>query len=223
MAQKSSANEQADEDQILKSQMEQMVAPYDSYMSEVTFGKEQTLRETTVNLAQVKPGDVVLEVGCGTGTLTLEAKRQAGPTGKVFGIDVIPGMIELSQRKAEQTHQDITFQLGSIDDIPFPANYFDVVLCSFMIFHMSETTRRQGIAEVYRVLKPMGRLLVLDLAASPQTQAQGSSGDQLQPDLRELLPLMEVLGFSDVEIAPVVFPIQGISSLAFVCGSARKN
>ena len=223
MAQKRSANEQADEDQTLKSQMEQMVASYDSYMSEVTFGKEQALRETTVNLAQVKPGDVVLEVGCGTGTLTLEAKRKAGPTGKVFGIDVIPGMIELSQRKAEQTHQDITFQLGSIDDIPFPANYFDVVLCSFMIFHMSETTRRQGIAEVYRVLKPMGRLLVLDLAASPQTNAQGSSGDRPQQDLRELLPLMEVLGFSDVEIAPVVFPIQGISSLAFVCGSARKN
>jgi ubiquinone/menaquinone biosynthesis C-methylase UbiE len=223
MAQKSSSNEQADEDQTLKSQMEQMVASYDSYMSEVTFGKEHALRETTVNLAQMKPGDVVLEVGCGTGTLTLEAKRQAGPTGKVFGIDVIPGMIELSQRKAEQAQMDVSFQLGSIADIPFPINHFDVVLCSFMIFHMSEMTRHQGIAEVYRVLKPMGRLLVLDLALSPQTNAQEASGDLPQQDLRELLPLMEALGFSDVEIAPVVFPIQGISSLAFVRGSAGKN
>jgi len=118
----------------------------------------------TVNLAQVKPGDCVLEVGCGTGTLTLAAKRQAGPSGKVFGIDIIPGMIELCQRKAAQANLDVTFQLGSIDDIPFSANQFDVVMCSFMIFHMSEMVRRKGIIEIYRVLRPQGRLLVLDLA-----------------------------------------------------------
>lgn len=102
----------------------------------MTFGRERTLRETTVNLAQVKPGDSILEVGCGTGTLTLAAKRQAGPSGKAFGIDVIPGMIELSQRKAAQAKEEVTFRLGSIDDIPFSANQFDVVMCSFMIFHM---------------------------------------------------------------------------------------
>jgi len=86
-----------------------------------------------VNLAQVKPGDCVLEVGCGTGTLTLAAKRRAGASGQVFGIDVLPGMIELSQRKAEQAKEAVTFQLGSIDNIPFPTNHLDVVLCSFMI------------------------------------------------------------------------------------------
>ena len=104
----------------------------------------------------------VLEVGCGTGTLTLAAKRQAGPSGKVFGIDIIPGMIEVCQRKAAQANADITFQLGSMDDIPFSVNQFDVVMCSFMIFHMSENMRRKGFAEIYRVLKPQGRLLVLD-------------------------------------------------------------
>ena len=74
--------------------MEKMVPSDDSYMRKMTLGRERTLRETTVSLAQVKPGDCVLEVGCGTGTLTLAAKRQAGPSGKVFGIDIIPGMIE---------------------------------------------------------------------------------------------------------------------------------
>ena len=193
----------------------------------MTFGRERTLRETTVSLAQVKPGDCVLEVGCGTGTLTLAAKRQAGPSGKVFGIDVIPGMIELSQRKAAQANEDVTFQLGSIDDIPFSANQFDVVMCSFMIFHMSEMVRRKGIAEIYRVLKPQGRLLVLDLALPtqplPRAIAQMLLGGMLQHDLRELLPLMEASGFSDVEIAPVKFRILGLSVLAFVRGSARKS
>jgi len=164
MEQNDSANKQVDEDKSMKSQMEKMVPSYDSYMRKMTFGRERTLRETTVSLADVKPGDCVLEVGCGTGTLTLAAKRRTGPSGKVFGIDIIPGMIELSQRKAAQASEDATFQLGSIDDIPFSANQFDVVMCSFMIFHMSEMMRRKGIAEIYRVLKPQGRLLVLDLA-----------------------------------------------------------
>jgi demethylmenaquinone methyltransferase/2-methoxy-6-polyprenyl-1,4-benzoquinol methylase len=136
-------------------------------------------------------------------------------------------MIELSQRKAAQANEDVTFQLGSIDDIPFSANQFDVVMCSFMIFHMSETTRRQGIAEIYRVLKPQGRLLVLDLAlptqALPRAIAKMLFGGMLQHDLRELLPLMEASGFSDVETAPAKFRILGLSILAFVRGNARKS
>jgi ubiquinone/menaquinone biosynthesis C-methylase UbiE len=178
-----------------------------------------------VSLAQVNPGDSVLEVGCGTGTLTLAAKRQAGPSGKVFGIDVISGMIEVSQRKAAQANEEVTFQLGSIDNIPFADNLFDVVMCSFMIFHMSEATRRKGIAEIYRILKPKGRLLVLDLASTPSssTNTQGPSGDIPQHDLQELRPLMEASGFSAIESGPVEFQIQGSPSIAFVRGSVQKS
>ena len=227
MTQNDSTTNRVDEDQIMKSQMEQMVNSYDSYMRKMTLGRERALREMTVNLAQVKPGDSVLEVGCGTGTLTLAAKRQAGPTGKVFGIDLIPGMIELSQRKAAQANMDVTFQLGSVEDIPFSANQFDVVMCSFMIFHMSEMVRRKGIAEIYRVLKPQGRLLVLDLALPVQPLSRAIAkmlfGGMLQHDLRELLPLMEVSGFADMEVAQARFRVLGLSILAFVRGSARKR
>jgi ubiquinone/menaquinone biosynthesis C-methylase UbiE len=136
-------------------------------------------------------------------------------------------MIELSQRKAAQANEDVTFQLGSIDEIPFSANQFDVVMCSFMIFHMSEMMRRKGIAEIYRVLKPQGRLLVLDLALPtqplPRAIARMLLGGMLQHDLRELLPLMEASGFSDIEIAPAIFRVLGLPILAFVRGSARKS
>ncbi len=219
--------EQVDVDKVMKSQMEKVAPSYDSYMRKITLGRERALREMTIGLAQVKPGDCVLEVGCGTGTLTLAAKRHAGPSGKVFGIDVIPKMIELSQRKAAQANEDITFQWGGIDNIPFPANQFDVVMCSFMIFHMSETTRHKGIAEIYRVLKPLGRVLVLDMALPPQPLprviAKMLMGGMLEHELQELLPLMKASGFSNLEMAHAKFRVLGLSVLAFVRGSAQKS
>ncbi len=228
MEQSNASTEQVDIDQVMKSQMEKMAPSYDAYMRKMTLGREAALREITVRLAQIKPGDSVLEVGCGTGSLTLAAKRQAGPSGKVAGIDIIPAMIEISQHKAEQAHLDITFQLGSINDIPFPENQFDVVLCSFMIFHMSEDTRRKGIAEIYRVLKPHGRLLTIDLAMPTQWLQRAIARrvifqGGLEHELRELLPLMEAVGFSDLACGPVKFSIRGLSILAFVRGCAGKN
>lgn len=226
MKQNDSSGEHMDEDQLIRSEMEKIAPSYDAYMKKITLGREHLLRETTVNLAQVKPGESILEIGCGTGTLTLAAKRKAGASGKAFGIDIIPGMIKISQEKAAQANENIQFQIGSIDNIPFPENQFDVVMCSFMIFHMSENTRRKGIAEIYRVLKPGGRLLVLDLAMPTQLLSRLIAkilfGGFLQHELQELLPLMETSGFSDIEIGPANFRVLGLSILGFVRGSARK-
>jgi ubiquinone/menaquinone biosynthesis C-methylase UbiE len=216
-----------DEDNEIKIQMEKMIPSYDAYMRRMTLGREGALREETVSLAQIKPGDCILETGCGTGTLTLAAKRQAGPSGKEFGIDILPGMIELSRRKAAQAKEDITFQTGSIDNIPFQANEFNVVMCSFMIFHMSEGVRRKGMAEIHRVLKPQGRVLILDLALPTQAFSRVIArmlfGGMLQHDMRELLPVMESAGFSNVETGPVKFRVLGLSILAFVLGIAGKS
>ncbi len=213
----------SDEDSEIKSQMEKVVDSYDTYMKKITFGRENKLREMTVNLAQVKPGDSVLEIGCGTGTLTIEAKRKAGPLGKVFGIDIIPGMIELSRQKAAKANLDVTFQLGSIDQIPFPDGQFDVVMCSFMIFHMSEAVRRKGIEEIYRVLKPKGRLTVIDLSLPvhrlPRAIVKLFLGFMLNHDLKELLPFMERTGFAGTEFMPAKFRIFGLPVLSYVRGS----
>jgi ubiquinone/menaquinone biosynthesis C-methylase UbiE len=132
------------EDQSINGPMEQMVSTYDGYMQKVTLGRERVLRDMTVTLAQIKPGDCVLEAGCGTDSLSLAAKRRAGPAGQVFGLDVSPGMIEVSRQKAAQAGASITFQLGSINAIPFPENQFDVVMCSFMI----PVLRGVGFSEV---------------------------------------------------------------------------
>ena len=222
MTEKKPNQNRVDEDAVMKSQMEKMVNSYDLYMKRITLGREDALRKMTVNLAQVKPGDCVLEVGCATGSLSLAAKRQAGPTGSVFGIDIIPGMIAVSRKKAEQSKLDVTFQSGNIEDIPFPNEHFDVVMCSFMIFHMSEKVRRKGIKEIHRVLKPQGRLLVLDLALPPQTVSRMILklllGFMLKHDLRELQPIMESSGFSQIEISQAKYRVLGLPLLSFVRG-----
>lgn len=220
MTENKSNQSRDDEDIIIKSQMERMVNSYDLYMKRITLGREDALRTMTVNLAQIKPGDCVLEVGCATGTLTLAAKRQAGPSGKVFGIDIIPGMIERGQQKAAKANLDVTFQSGNIEDIPFPNEHFDVVMCSFMIFHMSEKVRHKGIEEIYRVLKPHGRFLVLDLALPPKPVSgmilKLLLGFMLKHDLKELQPVMESSGFSQIEISQAKFRILGLPVLSFL-------
>ncbi len=215
------------EDEAIKSQMEKMVSTYDSYMKKVTLGREDALRQATLDLAPVNPGDSVLEIGCGTGTLTLAAKRRVGPAGKACGIDIIPGMVEASRRKAAAAGEAINFQLGSMDNIPFPPDQFDAVLCSFMIFHMSAETRQKGMVEIYRVLKPQGRLLVLDLAMPsqpiPRAIARVAFKGMLEHELKELLPLMEACGFTEFESGPAKFRVMGLPILGFVRGIARKS
>ena len=121
-----------------------------------------------------------------------------------MGSTSFPQMIEISRGKAAQAGADVTFQLGSIDDIPFPAQQFDAVLCSFMIFHMSEDVRRQGhSARSSASSSRRDGLLVVDMAlpTNPLQRAIVNAffGAFLKHDLRELLPLLEESGFSDIE------------------------
>ena len=211
-----------DEDLKIRSQMEKMVDSYDKYMRRITLGREKVLRTMTVSLAQIRPDDCILEVGCGTGTLTIEAKRKAGTNGKVFGIDLIPGMIEVSQHKAEKAGLDISFQVGSIDNIQFPDGQFDVVMCSFMIFHMSEKVRNKGIEEIYRVLRPEGRFLILDLSLPqkplPRSILKLILGFMLKHDLKDLIPIMNAAGFSKAGLGQAKFRVFGLPLLSYVLG-----
>jgi ubiquinone/menaquinone biosynthesis C-methylase UbiE len=217
--------EQTDVDAQMRTAMEGMVGTYDSYMRKMTLGTERKLRDMEVGLAQLKSGDQVLEVGCGTGTLTLAAKRQVGAAGQAYGIDVIPKMIDVCRRKAEEAGAEISFQVGGIDNIPFPAGKFDAVLCSFMIFHMSEGVRHRGIQEIRRVLKPGGRLVVVDMALPAggvaRVIAKKLFGGMLEHELSELVPLMKESGFVDIEIAPLNYSVFFLPVLSFVRGKVR--
>jgi ubiquinone/menaquinone biosynthesis C-methylase UbiE len=126
-------------------------------------GREHQFRERIVDLAAVTRGHTVLDVGCGTGNLTMVAKVRAGTDGKVYGIDAAPEMITKAERKAAEKQLDIRYQVGLIEDIPSPDNKFDVVVSSLMLHHLPKDLKRQGIAEISRVLRPGGRFVAVDL------------------------------------------------------------
>jgi ubiquinone/menaquinone biosynthesis C-methylase UbiE len=124
-------------------------------------GHAGMLRKMTVDGASIQPGDSVLDVGCGTGEITLRAKLRTG-NGQVYGIDPAPEMIAVARKKAAHKKLDIDFRVGVIEALPFPDSSLDVVTSSLMMHHLPDDLKRRGLAEIYRVLKPGGRLLIAD-------------------------------------------------------------
>ena len=176
---------------------------YDRLVKFLMLGNEQQLRESSASLAQIQPGETVLDVGCGTGSLTIVAAERAGETGKVYGIDPAPEMILLASKKAVKAGVNIDFRVGLVEKTDFADNAFDVVLSSFMVHHLPGNLQQRAFAEIYRVLKPGGRLLVVDFEppVSPVKRAllRLFLGHEMMHIENQNLPgLFEDAGFTNV-------------------------
>lgn len=175
---------------------------YDFTVNIVTLGKARSLRKITVDKALIQPGDSVLDVGCGTGEVTLLAKTRA-KTGKAYGIDPAPEMIAVAQKKAARKKLDIDFRVGVIESLPFPDASIDVVTSSLMMHHLPEELKTRGLNEIYRVLKPGGRLLIADFMRPTGsflnhifiafTRHQG-----LKSGIEDLARLLKAAGFNQI-------------------------
>ncbi len=126
-------------------------------------GREEAFRNWTIEIARISRGESVLDVGCGTGNLTMAAKKQTGAEGEVHGIDAAREMIERASRKAGEKKLDISYQTGLIEELPFSDDAFDVALSSLMLHHLPKDLKRRGIAEIGRVLRPGGRFVAVDI------------------------------------------------------------
>jgi len=104
----------------------------------------------------------VLDVGCGTGTLAIAAKRRVGDAGSVDGIDASAEMIERARKKAKRAGAVVVFRTAFAESLPFETARFDVVLSTVMLHHLSRDTRGEAIREMRRVIKPDGRILIVD-------------------------------------------------------------
>jgi ubiquinone/menaquinone biosynthesis C-methylase UbiE len=185
---------------------------YDLLVWLLTHGRDRAFRETLVGLARLSDGERVLDVGCGTGSLAIVAKRHVGPAGEVVGIDASPAMVARARSKTTKAGLDVSFKNGVAESLPFPDAQFDAVLSTMMLHHLPRKARQECAGEVRRVLRPGGRVLVVDFG-----QAQGQRGFLAHfhrhghVDPRNIVSLLEEAGFRVVESGAV-----GISSLQFV-------
>jgi ubiquinone/menaquinone biosynthesis C-methylase UbiE len=162
-------------------------------------GQMRKLRQRTATLARIQPGDAVLDVGCGTGTLALEVARRVGQEGRVAGVDPGTEQIARASSKAARRHAPIEFQVGVIERLPFPDQTFDVVLSTLMMHHLPAPLKRQGLAEIARVLKPGGRLVIADFKRKQERAGRAARFHAGGSSMQELAALLKGAGFEQQE------------------------
>jgi SAM-dependent methyltransferase len=117
-----------------------------------------------IAVADLHPGETVLDLGSGGGIDVLLSARRVGPTGKVYGLDMTEEMLQLARRNAaEAGARNVEFLRGRIEDIPLPAESVDVVISNCVV-NLS-TEKPAVLAEIARVLRPGGRIGISDVVA----------------------------------------------------------
>jgi SAM-dependent methyltransferase len=168
-------------------------------------------RQKLFDLAPLRPGDRVLDIGCGTGTFATMLKQRY-PGVEVTGLDPDPKALARARHKAEQAGVSVRFDQGFADSLEYPATSFDVVFSSFMFHHLEGSNREKTLREVRRVLKPGGSFYLLDFEVSPSGHGLFNlfhSGERMRDNTESrILSLMEDAGFSDrkkMAVRPVLF------------------
>ncbi len=159
-------------------------------------------------LAQLKPGETVLDLGSGGGIDVLLSARRVGPSGKVYGLDMTDEMLALARENRRKAGvENVEFLKGEIENIPLPDNSVDVIISNCVINLSGDKDR--VLREAFRVLKTGGRLAVSDVVTRGEIPADvrrnmllwvGCIAGAL-PDYQYVAKLAKA-GFKDVEIEP---------------------
>lgn len=135
---------------------------YDRLCSLVGFG--EAMRREILSIAKFKPGDVILDVGCGTGVFFEVLKRQY-PAQKIIGVDPDSQSLEIAKKRLAQ-HRNIELIQAFGEAIPLASGSVDVVFSTLALHHMPNEAKRKTIAEMHRVLKPEGTVVITDFGPS---------------------------------------------------------
>lgn len=194
---------------------------YDAFVWIAFRGRERQFRRRLLDLSGLRSGESVLDVGCGTGTLAILAKEIAGPSGTVCGVDPSAEMVARARSKAARAAAEVRFEQAAAQALPFAEASFDLALSTMMLHHLGRAARRELAAELRRVIRPDGRVLIVDFAESG-VQGRGFAGHfrhrHGRVDPSQIAGLLEDAGFRCIESGAV-----GIKDLHFVLGGSAAT
>jgi arsenite methyltransferase len=159
-------------------------------------------------LAQLEPGDVVLDLGSGGGIDVLLSARRVGPTGKAFGLDMTDEMLALAEENRRRSGlTNVEFLRGEIENVPLPDASLDVIISNCVINLSGDKDR--VLREAFRVLRPHGRFAVSDIVMRGPIPAELRRGAELWAgciagamEETEYRLKLAAAGFVDIEVQP---------------------
>lgn len=159
-------------------------------------------------IADLKTGEVVLDLGAGGGFDAFLAARKVGPNGKVYGVDMTPEMLSTARANAvKEGYRNVEFLLGEIEHLPLPNNSVDVIISNCVV-NLS-TDKAQVFKESFRVLKEGGRIAISDVVANKPLPKEMVNNKELYCNcisgavpINDLKAILSKAGFTDIVIEP---------------------
>ncbi|MBI4303241.1 MAG: class I SAM-dependent methyltransferase [Chloroflexi bacterium] len=152
---------------------------FDRVVNLLGYGK--AFKRMALELSEIKDGEKVLDVGCGSGTLLIEAKTRY-PNSDFVGIDPDKKILKFAERKLEQAGVKARLVQGFAQELPFPSASFDLVISTLIFHHLPPSVKKEATRDIYRVLKEKGRFLLADLGQPKNALTKLLLGSRLNPD-----------------------------------------
>lgn len=148
----------------VQSMFNRIARRYDLMNAVMTAGLHERWRRRAVDSAAVTAGDTVLDLATGTGDMALELARRVGPDGKIVGADFADEMLVIAREKLAKKHPNlpVTFEPGNAMALTYGDNTFDALTVGFGVRNFADLD--QGLAEMVRVVRPGGRVVILEIA-----------------------------------------------------------
>ena len=166
--------------------------------------REETFKRRLIERARILPGQRVLDLGCGTGTLTIMLKQSA-PKARITGMDGDNDVLSIAISKSEKVGAAITWDYGLALELPYPDDSFDVVVSSLVIHHLTSQDKVPAFREVRRILRSGGRFHILDFGRpfNVLTRLQAAAMTHMEETADNfkgrISPMLQAAGFDGAE------------------------